>query len=199
MRGRLPTIVVAAVILGGQVLSAEHAGLPSLLAPERPDVAVTVLATAAEGGWAAPERRLLIAIGDWLSAAYGVPSLSAAPELLFASPRDLIARRYPMLLGVDATLGSDQPDLVAVYDDRERTIYVSTEWMASDATGMSVLVHEMVHHMQNEAGMRFACPEEREKQAFAAQEEWLAMSGSSLETAFGIDPLTLLVRSSCIY
>ena len=29
-----------------------------------------------------------------------------------------------------------------------------------------MLMHKMVHHIQNMAGLKFACPEEREKMAF---------------------------------
>ena len=55
----------------------------------------------------------------------------------------------------------------------------------------------MAHHLQAEAGLRFGCPAEREKAAFAAQEAWLEAFDSSLERAFEIDPLFLLVSTHC--
>jgi hypothetical protein len=57
----------------------------------------------------------------------------------------------------------------------------------------------MVHHLQNVAGLKFACHEAREKQAFAAQQQWLALFGKDLATEFGIDPFTLLVRTNCLF
>jgi hypothetical protein len=62
-----------------------------------------------------------------------------------------------------------------------------------------MLVHEMVHHFQAAAGQRFACPAEREKAAFAVQERWLARSGQTLESAFRIDRMYLLVATTCTY
>jgi hypothetical protein len=35
---------------------------------------------------------------------------------------------------------------------------------------LSVLVHEMVHHLQASADMRFACPAEREAVAYRAED-----------------------------
>ena len=57
----------------------------------------------------------------------------------------------------------------------------------------------MVHHLQHEAGSKHACPEERERDAFAAQERWLAEFGTNLATEFEIDPFTLLVRTNCSF
>ena len=200
MPGRLPTIAVAIALLGGPALSVERSGPPGVAGSSPPELADRVFTVAAGNEAKVPQRQLLIAIGHWLTAAYGLPSLQNAPKLVLATPHELVARRYPMLLSVDAKAGTKPlPDLVAVYGDRERTIYVTAAWSGSEPVAVSVLVHEMVHHMQNEAGMRFACPEEREKQAFAAQADWLAMFGTDLETELAIDPLTLLVRTSCFY
>jgi hypothetical protein len=62
---------------------------------------------------------------------------------------------------------------------------------------MSVVVHEMVHHLQNKAGMSFACPAEREQMAYAAQEKWLGLFGLSLRSEFEIDAFTLKVTTTC--
>jgi hypothetical protein len=55
----------------------------------------------------------------------------------------------------------------------------------------------MVHHLQTRAQIKFACPEEREKVAFAAQELWLERFGVSLASEFELDGFTLLVRTNC--
>jgi hypothetical protein len=60
-----------------------------------------------------------------------------------------------------------------------------------------VLIHEMVHHAQAEAGRRFACPAERERQAYDAQARWLAIFGSDISREFGIEKLFLLVATTC--
>ena len=87
--------------------------------------------------------------------------------------------------------------VVAVYVDDDRMVYLPEDWTGSTPAELSVIVHEMVHHLQNEAGLKFACLEVREDVAFAAQARWLALFGTDLQTEFGIDPFTLLVRTNC--
>jgi hypothetical protein len=62
-----------------------------------------------------------------------------------------------------------------------------------------MLVHEMVHHLQNVGQLKFACPQEREKLAYKAQDGWLALFGSDLMQEFQIDPFSLLVKTNCFY
>jgi hypothetical protein len=62
-----------------------------------------------------------------------------------------------------------------------------------------MLVHEMVHHLQNMAGLTFACPEAREKPAYRAQQDWLALSGRDFFAEFATDPFSLLVRTECAF
>jgi hypothetical protein len=62
---------------------------------------------------------------------------------------------------------------------------------------LSVLVHEIVHYLQDVAQLRYSCPQEREALAYEAQERWLGLFGTSLEAEFDIDRLTLLVTTRC--
>jgi len=55
------------------------------------------------------------------------------------------------------------------YDDATRTIYLPKGWTGRSPAELSLLVHEMVHHVQNVAGLTYACAGEREKIAYAAQ------------------------------
>jgi hypothetical protein len=86
----------------------------------------------------------------------------------------------------------------AYYDDATRTVYLPKGWTGRSPAELSVLVHEMVHHVQNVAGLTYACPEEREKIAYAAQRQWLALFGRDLMKEFKIDPMTLLIRTNCM-
>lgn len=71
-------------------------------------------------------------------------------------------------------------------------------WTGKSPADVSVLVHEMVHHVQNVAGLKYACPEEREKPAYDAQNQWLALFGRKVTEEFELDPMTLLVRTNCL-
>ncbi len=90
-------------------------------------------------------------------------------------------------------------ETVALYDDRDNTIYLPTKWTGQTPAELSVLVHEMVHHLQNAAKTKFDCPQAREQLAYAAQQKWLGLFGRNLDDEFQIDPFTLLVMTRCMY
>jgi len=88
---------------------------------------------------------------------------------------------------------------VAVYSYATQTIYLPEGWTGTSPAELSVLVHELVHHVQNVAGLKYACAQEREKLAYEAQERWLGLFGHSLERDFELDGFSLLVKTRCFY
>ena len=90
-------------------------------------------------------------------------------------------------------------ETVAVYDSTERTIYLPEDWKGESPAEVSILVHEMVHHLQTLAGTKFECPQAREQLAYAAQQRWLGLFGHNLEDDFQLDPFTLLVTTRCMF
>ncbi|MCV0397299.1 MAG: hypothetical protein K5872_19395 [Rhizobiaceae bacterium] len=93
----------------------------------------------------------------------------------------------------------DVDEVVAVYEPLTRTTVLSDRWRADHVADLSVLVHELVHHLQRETDAEHRCPEEGEALAYEAQERWLAQFGTSLEAAFGIDAFTLAMRTRCLW
>lgn len=136
---------------------------------------------------------LLDTITLWLAANFNLPASSEVPQLAGTTDALLVELRY----GPEADVAPGE--VVAVYDDLSRTIFVSEGWTGRTPSELSVLVHEMVHHLQSTANVRFACPAEQEALAFRAQDAWLSLFGESLESAFGIDPATLLVATVCTH
>lgn len=150
---------------------------------------------------------LLTAIVVWLSANYGLPAIfdqpriARVPSIEMASLRNkgLPASRQRVSTIQDQEASVEKMrDVVAVYDDQTRTIYVSDKWTGHTPAELSVLVHEMVHHLQNQAGITYECPAEREKLAYEAQDKWLGLFGRSLESEFQINGLALLISTSCV-
>lgn len=145
----------------------------------------------------------------WISVNFGMPVERVAPPAVERIPAEAIARIHhqpdaPATESIAghrllADLTPAMRTVVAVYDSRTATIYLPEDWSAGDAADLSVLVHELVHHLQFATGARYGCPQERERLAFDAQDAWLKQFGSSLEEAFGIDPFTRLVRTICGY
>jgi len=148
-------------------------------------------------------------IVNWLLSNFELPASHSHPRVELASPAKLAAVRYRgLVLGpqqgiviVDnqATPLSLGRDLLAVYDKASRTMYLREGWTGATPAEISVLVHEMVHHLQSEAGLAYPCPAASEKLAYEAQEKWLALSNLSLEREFEVDRFTILVRASCLY
>lgn len=150
---------------------------------------------------------LLTAIMLWISANYGLSVASKCPQvervptiamtaLRQNGPRSSLERETSVLQTQESSHATIR-DVVAVYDDRTRTIYLSDDWSGATPAELSVLVHEIVHHLQNEAGYRYECPAEREKLAYDVQEKWLGLFGRNLESEFGINGLALLISTSC--
>jgi hypothetical protein len=157
------------------------------------------------------ERRLtatlLTAIETWLSIQFDVPVVQSHPRIELVPPEMIVALRYRGLLPNRGTedapnsrsAASSESDTVAVYYDSTQTIYLPQGWTGSTAPELSILVHEMVHHIQHLAGLKYECPQEREKLAYMAQERWLNLFGHSLAEDFDLDAFSLLVKTKCFF
>jgi hypothetical protein len=160
-------------------------------APEPPDGRVTA--------------EQLDEIMQWIAKRFGLPGSAERPAIVFERPADLTRMRnggfvtHPTTQNApNAEHRSGRGEVLALYNDARRIIHLSEDWSGASDSDMSVLVHEMVHHLQNLAGLKYYCASEREKIAYQAQSAWLRQFDKSLDSEFGLDPLTLLVRSSCL-
>ena len=121
---------------------------------------------------------MLSEIVTWLSTNFDLPAIHDYPRVELVPPVKMAALRYRGLATdrerhTAAMPLNDGRDLLAIYDDVRKTIYLPQGWTGTKPAEVSVLVHEMVHHLQNLAGTKYNCPEEREKPAYLAQERWL--------------------------
>jgi hypothetical protein len=150
---------------------------------------------------------LLAAIEAWLVLHFDLPSVDHPPRIELVPPSKIAALRYQGLLSnprsENAPSGdagaASRSDVVAIYSDATQTIYLPEGWTGTTAAELSVLVHEMVHHVQNVGGLKYQCPQEREKLAYMAQERWLGLFGHNLEADFELDAFSLLVKTRCLY
>jgi hypothetical protein len=148
---------------------------------------------------------LLTAIETWLSAEFHFPPARSHPQIEFASAGKISALRYggllanPQATAAPGNRTAAERSTVAVYSDAAQTIYLPERWTGVTPGELSVLVHEMVHHLQNVSGLKFECPQNRERLAYAAQDRWLGLFGRSLESEFELDPLSLLVKTGCLH
>ena len=149
---------------------------------------------------------LLTEIANWLSENFDLPPAGDKPRVEFASRMKLATMRERGLspdegredITTSTMQSATEREVVALYYDPTRTIYLSTDWTGANLADVSVLVHEMVHHLQNLGGLKFECPAAREKIAYLAQDQWLQLHGSSLEKDFEIDKFTVMINSACL-
>jgi hypothetical protein len=65
----------------------------------------------------------------------------------------------------------------AFYSKDDHVIYLADSWNKDDLVDQSILVHELVHHLQIEDQIRFACWGRYEAQAYELQIQWLRTQG----------------------
>ena len=142
---------------------------------------------------------LLTAIVVWLSANFGLPANFDLPRIERMSSSEMTKTLYESIPADQRqAMSIDHMRVVqSLYSVEKNTIYLQPEWNGRNPAELSELVHEMVHHLQNLSHASYACPEEREKLAYQAQEKWLKMFGHSLATDFGLDGFTILVVTTC--
>ncbi len=150
---------------------------------------------------------LLTTIVLWLSINFNLPGTFDLPKVEFVRPIEITFFRYQAFTAeaqrqVLASQAADNAtngrrEVVAVYDARRTRILLPQGWNGQTPAEVSVVVHEMVHHLQNKSGLKYACVGEREKLAYEAQEKWLSLFGQSLEKEFEIDAFTLKMSTTC--
>src|SRR5262249_28160478 len=95
---------------------------------------------------------LLTALVVWLATNFGLPANFDHPSIEFVPPtqmtllfREEIAREQET--GVSAT--ETDSEIVSLYNKDLKTIYLPEGWTGKTPAELSILVHEMVHHLQN--------------------------------------------------
>jgi hypothetical protein len=144
---------------------------------------------------------LLTAIVVWLSTNYGLQASFNHPRVEFVSATKMtgfLKKEMDVKQRNDIASTTSGSEILSLYNNESQTIYLRNGWNGKTPAELSILVHEMVHHLQNVGQLRFACPEEREELAYEAQDRWLGLFGHDLARDFDLDPFTILVKSRCL-
>ena len=106
---------------------------------------------------------LVTTIMVWLAANFDLPNSVPHPQIRLVSQDTLIEVRMSVLETEEekeklrATIDRQGHVIVALYDDVGETIYLRQDWSANSPADVSVLVHELVHHLQNVGGLTYPC------------------------------------------
>lgn len=123
----------------------------------------------------------------------GLPLPARLPEVLFVTGPEIDNVAYG---------AQDQPgqQAAAVYDTTSATIYLNTAWGADPIRDASTLIHELVHHLQFEAGAdkTYPCRQWVERVAYKAQADWLAARDFDFYEITGIGKMTHIVVTNCL-
>src|SRR5258708_35045684 len=146
-----------------------------------------------------PMEALLTAIVIWLSTNYSLPASFDHPRVEFVTAEKIASVRHGNIgqeQQAGMLLNQSESDIVSLYNNDQRTIYLRDEWTGKTPADLSILVHEMVHHLQNSAHVTYECPGARERLAYPPQDKWLKLFGRDLTSEFDIDAFTLKVTTT---
>ena len=112
-------------------------------------------------------KEILTALMIWLAANTTLDTNHDIPKVVFL-PQDKMEQLYYV----------DEPDklpneLHGLYDTDSDTIILRDTWDRRKPWDMGVLVHEMVHYLQDMNSMDFQCTAQMEKDAWPIQQKYL--------------------------
>lgn len=147
---------------------------------------------------------LLGALMVWISENSDLRRVQTVPRIKFSASEEMVALQSAELAGWRVATPrtashAEEHTVTAVYDSATGTIHLPADWTGETPGQLSILVHEFVHHLQHANAMKFECPQAREAGAYRVQQKWLALFGRDLESEFGVDAFTLLVRTKCFF
>lgn len=163
---------------------------------EIPETGYVILFGDYLGGQERPSPQLVDALICWVKCATELPEPGRAPNFRFIQQAAMPNLANGDYSGHKQNPGPNMLEIEALFDRKNGTIVLPETWRPSPLS-LSSLVHELVHHLQAEAQLTYACPAAAEALAYDAQERWLELFGTTLEESFEIDRLTLFVLTNC--
>ena len=111
-------------------------------------------------------KEILTALMIWLGANTPFNTNFDVPVVVFLPQEEMNTMYYKD--------NEHEPNsLHGMYDKENDIIYLPDDWDRREAWDMGVLVHEMVHYLQDMNEMKFACSAEMEKMAWPIQQFYL--------------------------
>ena len=134
--------------------------------------------------------KLIVALLTWISLQIGV-EMPQPPRVRLVTQRELVELAY----------GKSAPEGVSVkamYQRKSKTVHLSEAWRPDSLEDRGILLHELVHHVQEVAGLSYPCIAAREALAYHLQAQWLKENGVDDPYALmDVDEFTIAVRSMC--
>lgn len=119
--------------------------------------------------------KLAIPLLAWASAETGLAVDENEPVFFRVADRCAMQQEWLTqgAVGAHAKCDEDRPKPHAVYNWNTNTVTLGSHVDLSTLNGQAVLLHELVHHLQDVNDVKAACPAALERQAYAAMFLWL--------------------------
>lgn len=139
-------------------------------------------------------KELMFSLMTWLSPVLGEPVPPTVPNVIFAAHCDIQA-----LFHDNGAHECTDDGVQAVYLKERDTIYLDAEWKPTSLYHVAVLLHELVHYMQDIGGHweKAACIGELEARAYDAQYRWLDAAGVDGHAVMETNPLYIRLVTQC--
>jgi hypothetical protein len=140
-----------------------------------------------------PSPELMRALMAWAAPRLDLPVPDELPVIVRKDHCGLQAIAYPGRACLDEGRG-----VLALYGSG--VMWLRDDWSADSLKDVSILLHELVHHMQHHAGVE-AVPckaEALEKPAYDAQFAFLEAAGVDPYETVGINALMLIFVTNCM-
>ena len=133
-------------------------------------------------------KEILTALMIWLGANTSFNTNHDIPNVLFLTQSQMETLYYPE--GEKKTPNQ----LHGLYDRESDTIILPETWDRRDPWDMAVLLHEMVHYLQDMNNIKFNCTAEMERDAWPIQQKYLK---EQHDYVWEYDGLWYMVISTC--
>lgn len=134
-------------------------------------------------------KEILTALMIWLGANTQLDTNHDIPKVLFLPQAQMEALYYP-----EGEREKFPNQLHGLYDKDSDTIILPETWDRRDAWDMAVLLHEMVHYLQDMNNLKFNCTAEMERDAWPIQKQYLK---DQHNYNWNYDGLWYMVISTC--
>ena len=129
----------------------------------------------------------------WISQVSGLPLPDKVPEITRVAPAQIASlANGPGVADPNVASG-----YLALYHADSRTVLLRSDWDMRDLRDRSILVHELVHHLQAEADREYVCRGQMERQAYEIQAAWLEDRGADLFEVMNMNGLFLYAVTRC--
>lgn len=134
---------------------------------------------------------LIITLIAWI-AAHSNLAVADRPHI------EMVPRQTMSSLYFGAASTKNFYDLEAFYLPAKATVYLPESWRPAGLRDKSILVHELVHHLQAINNVRVSCPAALEREAYDLQFKWLREQGVEDPYEYsGLNVLTVILAGIC--